>query len=337
MGSAMARSVPQGDTCVTVRWEKCRVPRSAIVTVVLWMALAMLAFSSMAVSIRSLAGALSIFEILAIRSATGLAVLTALLLARPALRASVFAQWIPLHLFRNVVHFAAQYAWALSVTLLPLAAVFAIEFTAPAWVALLAVVVLGERLTPSRVGVLALGFAGVLVIVRPGLAAFQPAALLVLGAAFGFAVSLVTTKKLTGRATTVAILFWMNLIQLPIALAGSDLSFVTRLGVEHVPGVAGIAVSGLLSHYALANAFRAGDATIVVPLDFLRIPLIALLGRVVYGEALDPFVFVGAGLIVSGIVWNLRGEAAAARRAAVCGADRHRPGRRPGSSGERAK
>jgi uncharacterized membrane protein len=100
----------------------------------------------------------------------------------------------------------------------------------------------------------------------------------------------------------------MNVMQLPIAVAGSDLSFVMRLGVGDLPALTGIAMSGLASHLALTNAFRAGDATIVVPLDFVRIPLIALVGRIFYGETLDPFVFLGAGLIVIGIVWNLRAE-----------------------------
>ena len=106
----------------------------------------------------------------------------------------------------------------------------------------------------------------------------------------------------------------MNAMQLPLGLAGSDLAFVTRLGPADVPALLGIAASGLLSHYALTNAFRSGDATLVVPLDFLRIPIIALVGRLVYGEALDPFVFLGAALIIVGIVWNLRAEAGVARR-----------------------
>jgi drug/metabolite transporter (DMT)-like permease len=273
------------------------------------MTLAMLAFSTMAISIRALAGAVSVFEILVVRSGSGLAVLLALVVARRDLRAAVYPRRMTLHAVRNTVHFAAQYSWALSVTLLPLAVVFAIEFTAPAWVALLAALLLGERLTPSRIGVLVLGFTGVLVILRPGFATFQPAALLVLGAALGFSLALIATKKLTGSTPTIAILFWMNVMQLPIALAGSELSFVTRLGAGDIPALLGIGTSGLLSHYALTNAFRAGDATIVVPLDFVRIPLIALVGWLVYGEPLDPFVFLGAALIVAGIVWNLRDEA----------------------------
>ena len=179
--------------------------------------------------------------------------------------------------------------------------------------ALLAVIWLGERLTASRVGVLALGFVGVLVIVRPGFATFQPAALLVLAAALGFSVALIATKKLTESVATIAILFWMNVMQLPIALAGSDPAFLARLAVADVPALLGIGISGLASHYSLTNAFRAGDATVVIPLDFLRIPLIALVGRLLYDEPLDPFVFLGAGFIVTGIIWNLRSESARPR------------------------
>jgi len=144
----------------------------------------------------------------------------------------------------------------------------------------------------------------------PGLATFQPGALLTLVAAFGLAIALIATKKLTRTDSTFAIVFWMMLIQLPLALAGSDPLFVTKLNQGQVPAVIGIGVTGLLSHYCLTNAFRAGDAGVVVPLDFMRIPLIAVIGWWLYGERLDVFVFLGAGLIITGVLWNLRSEAA---------------------------
>src|SRR5262249_26762808 len=132
---------------------------------------------------------------------------------------------------------------------------------------------------------------------------------LALMAAFGLAVTLIATKKLTRTDSTFAILFWMMLIQLPIALAASEPLFVTKLNQTQIPALIGIGVSGLASHYCLTNAFRAGDAGVVVPLDFMRIPLIAVIGWWLYGESLDVFVFLGAGLIVTGILWNLRSEA----------------------------
>jgi drug/metabolite transporter (DMT)-like permease len=277
--------------------------------VVFWMSGALVAFSAMAVSVRGLADVLNTFEILSIRSGSGVLFLLLLLALRPRLRHQLGLRAIRLHAMRNTLHFGSQVAWTKSVTLLPLATVFALEFTTPAWVVLLAVIFLHERLTASRLATVLLGLAGALVILRPGLESFQLGALLVLAAAMGFAVMMVTTKKLTGTESTFAILFWMNLMQLPMNLAGADPSFVMRLEGAHLLPAAGIAVTGLASHYCLTNAFRAGDAQVVVPLDFLRVPLIAFVGWMLYGEALDPLVFVGAGLIIAGIVWNLRAEA----------------------------
>jgi drug/metabolite transporter (DMT)-like permease len=276
--------------------------------VVLWMSGELLSFSAMAVAIRALARTLGVFEILAIRSASGVLILLAIAAVRPALRASLVPRRMAMHAIRNSVHFAGQYAWALSITLLPLATVFALEFTNPAWLALLAAWLLREPLTASRIGAVVLGFLGVLVILRPGLETFQPAALIILGGALGFAVSSIATKKLIVTETTFAILFWMNVMQLPMNLVGSSASFLTRIEPGQALPLIGVAIAGLSSHYCLTNAFRYGDASIVVPLDFLRIPLIALVGWSLYGEPLDGFVFAGAAIIVTGIFWNLRAE-----------------------------
>jgi drug/metabolite transporter (DMT)-like permease len=146
------------------------------------------------------------------------------------------------------------------------------------------------------------------VIVRPGLESFQPTAVLVLLAAIAFALSLIATKQLTGYVSTFTIIFWMNAMQLPMALAGSDPLFLTRLGADAILPALGLGIVGLTSHYCLTNAFRSGDASVVVTLDFLRIPLIALVGWLIYGEALDIFVFLGAGLIIGGVLWNLHAE-----------------------------
>jgi drug/metabolite transporter (DMT)-like permease len=275
---------------------------------------ALLSFCAMAVSVRVLAGTLSVMEILALRAGLGLAVMASLAATRADLRATINSGHLPLHLFRNAVHVGSSYLWAMSLLLIPLAMTFALEFTTPAWTLLLAAPILGERLTASRIGAVVLGLLGVLVILRPGLATFQPGALLALTAAFGLAVTLISTKKLTRTDSTFAILFWMMLIQLPIALLASEPLFVTKLTQAQAPAVIGIGASGLVSHYCLTNAFRAGDAGVVVPLDFMRIPLIAVIGWWLYGESLDVFVFLGAGLIVTGILWNLRSEATRATK-----------------------
>lgn len=275
---------------------------------------ALLSFSMMAVSIRELSkSGLSIFEILAIRSGVALLVLCLLLAVRPELRKYTRPHRMALHTFRNVVHYIAQFAWAVSLTMLPLAMVFALEFTMPAWTALLAVWILAEKLTPSRIGVVVFGLIGVLVILRPGIADFNPAAMLVLAAAFGYAVIMIATKQLTTTETTFAIIFWMAVIQFPLSLLGSSPSnFLNMQWIDLVPALA-VGIGGLTSHYCLSNAFRAGDATLVVPLDFMRIPLIAVVGWAFYGETLDIFVLLGALIIVAGVIWNLRSEHAKAR------------------------
>src|SRR5262245_14855061 len=269
---------------------------------------ALLSFCVMAVAIRKLWGTLSIMEILALRAVLGLAIIGVAALIRPQLRHDINARRLGLHVIRNSVHFGSQYLWALGLVLLPLATVFALEFTMPAWTILLAPFFLGERMTQSRIGAVILGLIGVLVILRPGVESFQPAALIVLLAALGYGAQNIATKMLTTTESTFAIVFWMNVIQLVLALAFAGPFFVGKIGVELLPAVAGLGAAGLFAHFCLSNAFRAGDASVVVPLDFLRIPLIAVVGWWLYAEPLDIFVFLGAGIIISGILWNLRSE-----------------------------
>jgi drug/metabolite transporter (DMT)-like permease len=283
-------------------------PPRQIVSVVLWMTGTLLSFSLMAVAIRALADALSVVEILAVRAAVGLAIIGVVVAARPQLREQISLRRFGLHLLRNSIHFSSQYLWAWSLLLLPLATVFALEFTMPAWTILLAPFFLGERMTPSRIGAVVSGLAGVLVILRPGLETFQPAALIVLAAAFGYAIQFIATKKLTSTESSFAIVFWMNVIQLVLALAGAGPSFVSKIALEQLPAILGLGGAGLFAHFCLSNAFRAGDASLVVPLDFMRIPLIAVVGWWLYAEPVDIWVFLGAGLIITGILWNLHSE-----------------------------
>ncbi|HWV41073.1 DMT family transporter [Pseudorhodoplanes sp.] len=292
-------------------------PQQNIVRVILWMTGTLMSFSVMAISIRLLAGKLTVFEILAVRGFGALLILSSILLMRPGLWPALRTRRIPMHFFRSAVHFAGQYCWATALTLLPFATVFALEFTLPVWALILAVVALGEKLTTGRIVVIILGFIGCLVILRPGLIAFQPASILVLLCSFFYAVFNVATKQMTKTETTFGIVFWMNLLQFPMALAGSDPLFVLRLESWQILPIIGVGTAGLFAHYCMARAFRYGDASLVIPLDFLRVPLIALVGYLFFGESVDALVFVGAGIILAGIIWNLRQEAMDARNVAL--------------------
>jgi len=284
-------------------------PRTSDVpAAVFWMVGTLLSFSLMAISIRQLGGVLNLFELLVVRAVGGLAILLVVMATQPSLFRQLAIRRPGVHLIRNGTHFVANLCWANAVIVMPLATVFAIEFMMPVWAGLLAVLLLGERFTASRAGTIVLGFLGVLVILRPGIEAFQPAALGVLVASFGYAASNIATKKLIPVQSTIAILFWMNVMQIFMGLFGADPLFPLRLEGHHWLWASGIALGGTTAHYCLTNALRVADAIVVIPLDFLRIPLIAFVGWMFYGERLDLLVFAGAAIIVSGIVWNLRAE-----------------------------
>jgi uncharacterized membrane protein len=119
---------------------------------------------------------------------------------------------------------------------------------------------------------------------------------------------MIMTKQLT--MTTFGIVFWMAVIQLRLSLLDSDPTVFLHLEMRHILPAIGGGTGGLISHYCLSNAFCAGDATLVVPLDFMRIPLIAVAGWAFYGERLDVFVLLGALIIVAGVLWNQRAKAA---------------------------
>ncbi len=271
-----------------------------------WMAGALLSFSAMAVGGRELAAELTTFQILFFRSLIGLSVIGALALQQGGVN-RLQTQRLPLHVARNLAHFGGQYGWFYGLAFIPLAEVFAIEFTVPLWTALLAAALLRERLTRVRMMAVALGVMGTLVILRPGVGIVHPAALAVLLAAFGYATAHTLTKKLVATEAPLTILFYMTLIQLPLGLfpALADWRLPSPGGW---PWVIAVGVSALTAHYCMARALRLADASVVVPLDFLRLPLIALVGALFYGETVTWSLAIGSLLILAGIVINLRAE-----------------------------
>jgi drug/metabolite transporter (DMT)-like permease len=278
---------------------------SAAVRGALWMGGAVISFSAMAVAVRQLLVHMGPFEVLFMRSIVMLAIVLAL--APRAGIAVLGTRRFGLHLLRNLVHFGGQYAWVLAIGALPLATVFAIEFTMPVWTAVLAAAVLGERLTRPRVAMLVLGLAGVLLILRPGFGFVHPAALVMLAGSLAYAATLICTKRLSVTDAPLAVLFWMALIQMPLALATSLPQWVAPT-LADLPWIVAIGVGSYTAHYCMTRAVRLADASVVVGIDFIRLPLIALVGAIFYGEALDPMVFVGAAIIFAGTYYSLSRE-----------------------------
>ena len=276
---------------------------------VLWMAGAVLSFSAMAVAARELLARLGVFEILAFR--TGIALAIVLAVALPQGPGVLRTRRFPLHLWRNLVHLAGQASWVYAIALLPLATVFAIEFTMPIWVAALAAIFLGERLTGPRLAMLALGFAGVLVILRPGIETVQLGALVALAASLFYAIQMIATKQLSGTDAPLTVLFWMSVVQTPVAAALALPGWVTPRFAD-APWLLVMGAGSFTAHYCLTRAMRVADATLVMPVDFARLPLIALVGALFYAEAFDPAVIAGAALIFLGTWFSLSRERAGA-------------------------
>jgi drug/metabolite transporter (DMT)-like permease len=265
----------------------------------LWMGGAVLSFTAMAIAARELLRHMGTFEIVFLRSVVMLAIVLAIL-PRAGL-ATLRTRRISVHLWRNAIHFLGQVLWVYSIGALTLATVFAIEFTMPMWTALLAWLFLKERLTFPRLVMLALGLGGVLLILRPGGGSFHPAALGMVLGSLCYASSFIFTKRLTSTDSALAVLFWMAVIPLSIP------AWVTPVARD-LPWILGIGVGSYTAHYCMTRAVRIADASMVVGIDFIRLPLIAAVGALAYGEALDPMVFVGAAIIFAGTWYGIRAE-----------------------------
>jgi drug/metabolite transporter (DMT)-like permease len=247
---------------------------------------------------------LNVFQAMEARSVIGLLILYPLIRRQGGFAAMRTSRPLQ-HIGRNLVHYAAQIGWFFSLTLIPLGQVVSIEFTMPIWTAILAAGFLGERMTFGKVAAIVLGVVGVIVIVRPVAGEVNPGQLIALGAAVGFGISIAMMKSLTRTEKTLSIIFWMLAIQ-------SAAGFLPSLYVWQWPSAYAwgwmvvLAFCGTFTHYCMARAMLYADATVVLPMDFLRVPLTATMGCLIYSERLDMFTVLGAALILTGNLLNLR-------------------------------
>jgi drug/metabolite transporter (DMT)-like permease len=277
-----------------------------LIAAALWMTGAIASFTAMAVAGRAVSLDHDTFEILLYRSLFGLAAVFALATAIGG-RHQITTRHLGIHAVRNVFHFAGQNLWLYAITVLPLAQVFALEFTSPIWATLLAPLVLAERLTLARIAAAALGFAGVLIVARPDFGAIDAGTLAAAGCALGFAGSALYTRKLTRSETTLCILFWLTLMQagMGLAFAGAD-GRIAAPSLATLPWLAVIAVAGLLAHYCLTTALALAPAGVVMTMDFTRLPVIAAIGMVFYDEPVELWIVLGGAVIFAANWVNIR-------------------------------
>ena len=274
-----------------------------------WMIGAIVSFTSMAIAGRALAGHHDTFEIMAYRSLVGIVIVVTLATAFGTLH-QVSRRSLHVHFVRNSSHFAGQNLWFYAITMAPLAQVFAMEFTSPLWVAVLAPLVLKERLTPTRAMAAGLGFVGILFVARPfdGLS-LSPGLIAGGLAAIGFAGSAIFTRLLTRTETTTCILFYLTTMQAAFGLLCAGIDGQMALPTLYtLPWLALVGLAGLVAHFCLTTALSLAPASIVMPIDFARLPIIAAVGMLLYGEPLQFAVLAGAAVIFVANWINIRHE-----------------------------
>ena len=272
----------------------------------LWMVGAVVSFSIMAIAGRELTGKLDSLEIMLWRSLAGMIIVSGLAWHFNLLQQIKFTD-LKLHIIRNISHFFGQTLWYFALTQITLAQLFAFEFTAPLWVALIAPFFLKEKFTKWKLITICLGFSGILIIARPEVGGMSVGMLAAIFCALGFAGSILTTKLLTRHYSVTCILFWLTVIQFILSLicAGID-GDITIPNRAWLHWVALISIGGLTAHFCITTALTLAPASIVAPLEFLRLPLIALIGYLVYAEELSIFVLFGAIIIIGANILNLR-------------------------------
>ena len=274
----------------------------------LWMSGSIASFSSMAVAGREISASLDTFEIMLYRSVVGVIIVILLAVLTGTWR-DIRADQIGTHVVRNLAHFTGQNLWFYAVTVIPLAQVFALEFTSPIWVIVLSPLVLGERLTAVRGLAAVMGFIGILIVAQPDMSGLNAGIVTAASSAIFFAVTMMLTKRLTRTEGITSILFWLTAMQLVMGLvmAGYDGDIAWPDAIT-LPLVIMIGLAGLLAHFCLTNALSIAPATVVVPIDFIRLPTIAVVGMLAYGEVVDLWVFIGAVIIFAGNYINILSE-----------------------------
>jgi drug/metabolite transporter (DMT)-like permease len=272
----------------------------------LWMAAAAIAFALMITLVRQLTDGLHPLQVVFFRTAFGLAAMLPWLFRQGfgVLR----TEHLRRHLLRALIAILAMVGWFTTLSLMPLAEATALSFTAPLFTSVLAVLVLGEVMRPRRWIAVAIGFLGALIIVRPGFAAIQPAALLAIGTAAIWASSTILIKTMARTESAGAITTYMALLTTPMTLIAALFVWQSP-SLEQLGWAALLGTAGSAGHICMSRALAAADATVVAPLDYLRLPIVALIAFVAFGEIPGVWVWLGGGVIAASSIYLAQHEA----------------------------
>jgi drug/metabolite transporter (DMT)-like permease len=272
-----------------------------------WMSAALVCFVLTAVAGRAAGEYMSVMHMVFWRNLISTIILLAAFQMLGISLASLKSKQPMMQMGRAWIHFAGQWCWMQALLLIPLVELFALEFTAPLWVAVIAPLLLSEKLTAPRIVAAVLGFIGAMIIIRPDQASMSFGSILAITCALLFALNIVGTRYLTRQDGPLTIIMFMTVNHTILAfILGFSTLKLPELAA--VPWIVLLGVASLLAHFGLAFALKHADAIVVAPMDFMRLPMIAAIGMLFYNEPLEMIVLLGTAIVLTGNVVNLWGE-----------------------------
>jgi drug/metabolite transporter (DMT)-like permease len=266
-----------------------------------WMLGFIINITIMAISIRELSFKYSSFEIQNFRNIFSIVIILFIYVLKSNTQLKTYQ--IQTNFIRNIFHFIGQSAWTWGLTVLPLAVVFSIEFTMPIWAAILALIIFKEKITLNKILFLIIGLLGTWIILMPDAEYIGLYNIIVLCSAITYAVAHNFTKKLTNTDSILSILFFMSILQLPLSLIGSFVIGDIHYNIiKEAPLIILLTITSLLAHYCLSSALKNAEASIVLPIDYIRLPLILFVGWYYYGEIISSNTLMGSILIIFGVI-----------------------------------
>ena len=270
------------------------------------MLIAVTVWSAMMILVKALSAEYTSFQILFIRTLFGLAILTPILWRNGF--STLKTRRLPLHMSRAVFAYFGMLGLFIGLGSIPIAEVVSLSFTQPIFIFLLAAILLGEKLNARRVIAILGGFAGVLILLRPGFTEVGFGAAVVLGGAIAYAFSNVCIKKLMTTENVTSTTVWVNILMCPLAGFPAAFYWVTPT-LPDLALLAGVGLTGTAGIWFISRAYATAEMSAVVPFDFLRLPIVAAAGWIWFGEITDIWTIAGAAVIFASTYALARSEA----------------------------
>ena len=280
--------------------------RHSFVVSAFWAVLAAVSFAVMMTSVRHMDGKFDAFEIVFFRALIGVFIVIPLV-TKSGLKA-LRTERMPMHIVRTMFALFAMATLYYSLAELAVAQAIALTFLIPLFTTIAAGTLLGERVGIHRWSATLVGFAGAMVIIRPGFAEVSGPVLLVVLSSALYAGAWSSVKILTRTDSAAVTVFWMNVLMVPLTAIPLFWVWVTP-SVEDILPLLIMALSGWSAHFCQARAFESSDASAVMPFDFLRLPLGALFGYLLFAEFIDAWTWTGAVIIFLAGYYITRREA----------------------------